>query len=133
MLGGMIKQEDLAAQAIYEATLAAFERAGDVFGRSIALNALGALAARLEDYSAARALYEESVIAARQVSERPDTLHSRWRLIDIELGIRVSLRGLADVLDAEGQPERAARLNAAAAAAGQQLTIRQAIERPTAA
>jgi hypothetical protein len=55
-------------------------------------------------------------------------LHTHWRLLDIALGLRLSLRGLADVLDAEGHPERAARLSAAAAAAGQQLTIQQAIE-----
>jgi len=128
MLAAMIKHEDLAAQANYEASLAAFERAGDVFGRSIALSALGGLAARQRDYSAARVLYEESVLIAQRVSTQPEMLHTRWRLLDIELGLRLSLRGLADVLEAEGHPERAARLSAAAAAAGQQLTIQQAIE-----
>ena len=124
----MMMQEDLAAQANYEASLAAFERAGDTFGRSVALSALGGLATRQRDFSAARALFEESVFLSRQISAQPHTLPSRWRLVDVELGIRLSLRGLADVLDAEGQPERAARLNAAAAAAGQQLSLRQAIE-----
>jgi hypothetical protein len=128
MLAPMMMKEDLAALATYEASLAAFERAGDTFGRSIALSALGGLAARQRDYGAARALFEESVFIARQVSAQPETLRARWRLLDVELGIRLSLRGLADVLDAEGQPERAARLNAAAAAAGQQLTLQQAIE-----
>jgi hypothetical protein len=121
-------QEDLAAQANYEASLAAFERAGDTFGRSIALSALGGLATRQRDFPAARALFEESVVLAKQVSAQPETLTRRWRLLDVELGIRLSLRGLADVLDAEGQPERAARLNAAAAAAGQRLSLQQAIE-----
>src|SRR3954447_63497 len=121
----MLMQEDLAAQANYEASLAAFERAGDTFGRSLALCALGGLATRQRDFPAARALFEESVILARQVSAQPQKLTSRWRLLDVELGIRLSLRGWAGVLDAGGQSERAARLNAAAAAAGQQLSIQQ--------
>jgi hypothetical protein len=61
----MMMQEDLAAQANYEASLAAFERAGDTFGRSIALSALGGLATRQRDFPAARALFEESVFLAR--------------------------------------------------------------------
>ena len=124
----MMLEEDLAAQANYEASLAAFERAGDTFGRSVALSALGGLATRQRDYQAARALFEESVFLARQVSAQPQTLPARWRLLDVELGIRLSLRGLADVLDAEGHGDRAARLNAAAVAAGQHLSLQQAIE-----
>jgi hypothetical protein len=51
------------AYACYEASLAAFDRAGDGLGRSIPLRALAALAILNADYPAAQVLLEESLIA----------------------------------------------------------------------
>jgi hypothetical protein len=74
-----------AAYTCYEASLAAFDRAGDVLGRSIPLRALAAIAILQSDYRAAHELFEESLSG----------LYQAPRSASLERSVNLSLQGLA--------------------------------------
>jgi hypothetical protein len=74
-----------AAYSSYEASLAAFDRAGDVLGRSIPLRALAAMAILQSDYRAAHELFQES-LAGLETAPRSERL---------EHNLRLGLQGLA--------------------------------------
>lgn len=74
-----------AAYTAYEASLAAFDRAGDALGRSIPLRALAAMAILQSDYRAAHELFAESLTG----------LNGAPRSERLEHNLQLSLQGLA--------------------------------------
>ncbi len=86
--------------ALYEESLQVFRVLGDRFGISDQLGHLGNVARELGDFPEAKRLFQESLQVLRAIMDKP--------------GFAKCFEGLAMTAAAEGQPERAARLMAAA-------------------
>jgi tetratricopeptide (TPR) repeat protein len=130
------------ATALYEESVALFREVGDTGGIATALNSLGDVARAQGDHARATALYEESLLLRRELGltwgiavvlndlgnltyeqgdhGRAATLHTEALVLCQTIGDKrqsaLCLEGLAAVAIHE-QPERAARLLGAAAAA----------------
>ncbi|HEV8635731.1 MAG TPA: tetratricopeptide repeat protein [Chloroflexota bacterium] len=109
----MLAGDHAAATELLSESLAAFRSIGDEWAVSNDLLTLGYVALAQGDHAGARALFQESLPIFRKV--------------DYRLGLVLLLAGFAAVAGATGQPRRAARLAAAAAAQAESrgLTIQR--------
>jgi predicted ATPase/DNA-binding SARP family transcriptional activator len=104
-----------AAAAAYQERLELCRDLADEWGIAGTLNTLGIAAHRRDDHRRALALFTESIALYRELGSRPSTSGH-----DQELSVRYTslcLAGLAGVSAERGQPEWAARILGAAAAA----------------
>jgi predicted ATPase/class 3 adenylate cyclase len=88
--------EENRAAALLEESLALFRELADKQDIAFALHNLGVLAWRRRNHGAARAFHEESLALRRELGD--------------QRGIAQSLVGLAELVQAHGQPERSVRL-----------------------